>query len=95
MWTGNLKHDRMMLRGRRRLGKINGQKLTQNVRRILGKMVWQKPTQKVKRRLGKLVRQANAERKGLAGEDDKSKAIAGGKVQAGECKCQRRKLGAG
>jgi hypothetical protein len=30
------------------------------------------------------VRQANAEREALAGEDDKSKAIAGGKVQAGK-----------
>jgi hypothetical protein len=45
---------------RRRLGKIDGQKLTQDVRRMLGKMVWQKPTQKVRRRLGKLVMQANA-----------------------------------
>ena len=46
---------------RRRLGKLVGQKLTQNARRMLEKMVWRKPV-KMRRRLEKLVRQAGAER---------------------------------
>ena len=45
---------------RRRLGKLVGQKLTQNARRMLEKMVWRKPV-KMRRRLEKLVRQAGAE----------------------------------